>query len=902
MNIIAVSQSEINSLLSMITVRLGENNFVKWSFQFQSVLEGIDLFGYFDGTFLCPPCFVLTEQGEVTREITSAYKIWKKTDKALLGLLMATLDEDIMEIIVGCKSSYDAWLALLERFSSCSRANIIQLKTDLLTIKKGADSIDKYLLRIKHARDQLSSVGVNLIDEDIVVVTLNGLTDEYAMTKTVIRARDCPISLMDVRAQLLAAERDIDCLLFPQTSMTALAAKGNSYRGNNSNYSTFNDKRQIPSSFGNVKGKGIWSDNSFKQLSWTNSGKSSFNDNSSGGNYKGQRGVECQICNKKGHTANKCYQISECQICRKKGHTAVYCFYRTNVPADHPSHTVVICQICGLKGHVALDCHHRSNDTYQFSVPCSSPCVAPPSQFMLPALHSDQLQVVLPFDASSQPLAAAPSMAAGGVVSSGSSDSTSDENVENNNSSNVVDNDELVQSGEISTSLHNSSLDLHNNFVPQGMNANLDIAGDLPHELQLIDDIAQDYNNHSMLTRAKNCIIKQKTFQDFFAYSCVAQHNLLDELAYFCGFTSVMKASDPVEPKNFKVAVGVPTPGFKFSHSDPSLFVKTTDHSVVAFLLYVDYIVIAGSEKLGITSVISELSDGFDLKNLGPLSFFLGFGIRCNQNGLFLSQEKYAKELIQKADLETCRDYNTPCLPHAQLPKDEGTTLSNSILYRGIVGGLQYLTFTRSDIAYAVNTVCHVLSCFASVKRILRYLQGTINHGLFYKHGKSPTCITGYCDTDWIGKVNQKRSTTGLIVYLGHCLVSWQFERQGFVSRSSIEAEYKSFANTAADISWIRHIFCDLHVRVPAPPLLKCDNLSALALCSNPVFHSRIKHLDNDFHFVRERVQRQDLLLQYVPTSQQTADTFTKGLHSPMFKEHCTNLSVMSPTEIEGRC
>ncbi|PRQ56559.1 hypothetical protein RchiOBHm_Chr1g0337711 [Rosa chinensis] len=210
MNIIAMSQSEIRSLLSMITVRLGENNFVKWSFQFQSVLEGIDLFGYFDGTFLCPPGFVLTEQGEVTREITSAYKIWKKTDKALLGLLMATLDDDTMEVIVGSKSSHDAWLALLERFSSCSRANIIQLKTDLQTIKKGADSVDEYLLRIKHARDQLSSVGVTLIDEDIAVVTLNGLPDEYSMIKTVIRARDTPIFLKDLRVQLLAVERDIE--------------------------------------------------------------------------------------------------------------------------------------------------------------------------------------------------------------------------------------------------------------------------------------------------------------------------------------------------------------------------------------------------------------------------------------------------------------------------------------------------------------------------------------------------------------------------------------------------------------------------------------------------------------------------------------------------------------------
>ncbi|PRQ23043.1 putative gag-polypeptide of LTR copia-type [Rosa chinensis] len=89
----AISQSDINSLLSMITVKLSENNFVKWSFQFQSVLEGNDMFSYFDGSYPCPPRFALTEEGSMTSEVTHAYKQWKKIDKALLGLLMDTLDE-----------------------------------------------------------------------------------------------------------------------------------------------------------------------------------------------------------------------------------------------------------------------------------------------------------------------------------------------------------------------------------------------------------------------------------------------------------------------------------------------------------------------------------------------------------------------------------------------------------------------------------------------------------------------------------------------------------------------------------------------------------------------------------------------------------------------------------------
>ena len=116
------------------------------------------------------------------------------------------------------------------------------------------------------------------------------------------------------------------------------------------------------------------------------------------------------------------------------------------------------------------------------------------------------------------------------------------------------------------------------------------------------------------------------------------------------------------------------------------------------------------------------------------------------------------------------------------------------------------------------------------------------------------------------------------------------------MSRSSTEPEYKALANAAADVAWVRSVLKDLHVFLPSAPLLHCDNLSTLALCSNPVFHTRIKHLDTDFHFVRERVQKGDLEVQYIPTEAQVADVLTKGLHSPVFIHHCTNLRLGYPS------
>ncbi|CAL8177733.1 unnamed protein product [Prunus armeniaca] len=157
-------------------------------------------------------------------------------------------------------------------------------------------------------------------------------------------------------------------------------------------------------------------------------------------------------------------------------------------------------------------------------------------------------------------------------------------------------------------------------------------------------------------------------------------------------------------------------------------------------------------------------------------------------------------------------------------------------------------------------------------------------------------------DADWAGDITTRRSTTGFVVFLGSNPISWQSKKQGSVSRSSTEAEYRALANASAEVAWIRQILADLHVFLPDPPLLFCDNMSALALSSNPGFHSRIKHLDVDFHFVRECVQRKDFLVHYFPTDEQVADVLTKGLHSPVFVKHCTNLSLGTLTEIERGC
>jgi len=179
-----------------------------------------------------------------------------------------------------------------------------------------------------------------------------------------------------------------------------------------------------------------------------------------------------------------------------------------------------------------------------------------------------------------------------------------------------------------------------------------------------------------------------------------------------------------------------------------------------------------------------------------------------------------------------------------------------------------------------VNQLCQHLQAptsahWTTAKRVLRYLKHTLDHGLFYKPGSFG--INAYCDSDWAGDPDDRRSTCGYGVFVGHNLISWSAKKQPVVSKSSTEAEYRCLALVTAEVYWLRMLLRELQVSLASAPVVWCDNISALALASNPIFHARSKHIEVDYHFVREKVANKDILLQHVPTSLQPADIFTKG-------------------------
>jgi hypothetical protein len=164
---------------------------------------------------------------------------------------------------------------------------------------------------------------------------------------------------------------------------------------------------------------------------------------------------------------------------------------------------------------------------------------------------------------------------------------------------------------------------------------------------------------------------------------------------------------------------------------------------------------------------------------------------------------------------------------------------------------------------------------WTAAKRMLRYLKGSVDSGLYYSKGK--VSLNDFCDSDWAGNPNDRRSITGFCIFLSSNLVSWSAKKQHVVSRSSTKAEFHSMSLAVADLFWLRMLLRELHISLPSPPTLWCDNAGAIALTSNPVFHARTKHIEVDFHFIWEKVTNRDIQIQYISTLDQIADLFTKG-------------------------
>ncbi|XP_026422988.1 uncharacterized protein LOC113318892 [Papaver somniferum] len=287
------------------------------------------------------------------------------------------------------------------------------------------------------------------------------------------------------------------------------------------------------------------------------------------------------------------------------------------------------------------------------------------------------------------------------------------------------------------------------------------------------------------------------------------------------------------------------------------------------------------------TSLIQALSTEFAMNQLGDLSFFLGIEAVRTDNYILLTQKKYTSELFAKSNMLDCKPCNTPIVKESMASIYDGNLLTDAAAYRKLVGTLKYLTFTRPDIAFGVNYVSQFMHAptdlhMLLVKRILRYLKGRIGVGLTLCKGDI-SCLRAYTDSDWAGCPDTRRSTSGYAIFLGDSLISLSSKKQPTISRSSAEAEYECLSVTTSELEWLSNLLKELHINVSYPIQLFYDNTSAIFLASNLVFHVRAKHIEVQYHVVRDLVSAGFLKISHVASENQLADIFTKGLCSPTF-------------------
>ncbi|GKV49633.1 hypothetical protein SLEP1_g56374 [Rubroshorea leprosula] len=327
--------------------------------------------------------------------------------------------------------------------------------------------------------------------------------------------------------------------------------------------------------------------------------------------------------------------------------------------------------------------------------------------------------------------------------------------------------------------------------------------------------------------------------------------------------------------------------GFFNSKSDSSLFIYNRGSVVIYFLVYVDDIIVTGNNISFITSLIRTMGHRFSLKEPSDLSYFLGIEAVSVNDGLFLSQHRYIQDLLQKSGMTEAKPVATPLASTSNLLLHTGVTLPDGSDYRKLVGSLQYLALTRPDISFAVSRLSQFMHKptdvhWQALKRVLRYLRGTTSHGILLRPQQSLS-LHAFSDADWAGDRDTCLSTTGYIVFLGGNPISWRAAKQRAVARSSTEAEYRALAASSSELVWVIHLLNELGIPVTDPPALYCDNVSATYLSSNPVLHSRMKHIAVDLHFVRDLVDKTILRVSHIASNDQLADGFTKPLPSTRF-------------------
>ena len=328
--------------------------------------------------------------------------------------------------------------------------------------------------------------------------------------------------------------------------------------------------------------------------------------------------------------------------------------------------------------------------------------------------------------------------------------------------------------------------------------------------------------------------------------------------------------------------------GFTESSADPGLFIKHNGTMPIYLLIYVDDIGLISKDTKELQATKAKIMDTFEARDLGPCTYFLGMDIiRDRENrSIILAQHRLTNDLLSKYNMLEAKSLSTPLSAATKLTKEGEVLDQTEYPYAQLVGSLMYLSVcTRPDISQAVGALARymakpTMAHWQAAKGVLRYLAGTADYGIVFTGG---TGLETYCDADYAGDIDSRRSTTGYVFILNGGAISWSSRLQQTVAASTTEAEYMAAAATIKEALWMGRLLTELN-QDPGTITIKADNQSAIKLLKNPIISMRSKHIDIIYHFARERVARNDVSFEYIRTDDMVADALTKPLPTSKFK------------------
>lgn len=340
--------------------------------------------------------------------------------------------------------------------------------------------------------------------------------------------------------------------------------------------------------------------------------------------------------------------------------------------------------------------------------------------------------------------------------------------------------------------------------------------------------------------------------------------------------------------------------GFQQSANDRCLYTRGSGATRVILVLYVDDVVIAGASLKAVQLVKNCLSKEFEMKDIGEIKCFLGMQVDYDLAGgvMKITQRNYLENVLKRFKMEDCKPCSTPIENRLKLSKGDDQNRTTQP-FRELVGCLSYASLTtRPDLAASVNFYSQFQSCpsdehWAHLKRILRYVKGSLDFGLVFRADKAAPLLEVFSDADWANDSSDRRSVSGGVFKVFGCTVSWLTRKQQTVALSSTEAELSALCTVTCHEMWLNRLLYDLGYSSKEPICVYEDNQSAMRIAEESKDFGRVKHIDVKFHFLRDLIRDGCIVLKYLPSADQPADMMTKGLPVAAFRRHRTGIGLV---------